>query len=185
MKSDPLAIHEGGCLCGDVRYRVMGEPVRTQACHCTFCQRFTGSAFYVESLFPKERVAFEGSPLQVYEHVSDGSGHRIQVRFCPRCGTTVSLTFDRFPTVQAISRGTFDDPDWVTPGAQLFTRSAQSGVALPSGQDCFETHRIGLDGSPSAPMRHEAPVMSALRAFGSDFMKTGRDAHEDVERKPL
>ena len=160
LEANTELVHEGGCLCGAVRYQARGLPTRTQACHCTFCQRFTGSAFYVESLFPKEDVTFQGTPLQVYEHQSDGSGQTIQVQFCPKCGTTVSLTFDRFPTVRAISRGTFDDPNWVVPGAQLFTRSAQSGVALPSGQDCFATHRIGLDGSPNAPTRHQAPVMA-------------------------
>jgi len=107
-----------------------------------------------------EHVAFEGTPLQVYEHVSDGSGQRIRVQFCPRCGTTVSLTFDRFPTVRAIARGTFDDPNWVMPGAQLFAGCAKSGVALPSDQDCFATHRIGLEGSPNTPTRYVTPVMS-------------------------
>src|SRR2546422_6792471 len=39
--------HEGGCLCGTVRYRVVGNPnpTLTGVCHCTLCQRRTGSAF--------------------------------------------------------------------------------------------------------------------------------------------
>ena len=34
--------HEGGCLCGAVRYRVLGEPARASVCSCTACQRRTG-----------------------------------------------------------------------------------------------------------------------------------------------
>ena len=34
----------GHCVCGAVRYRVEGEPVRNSVCSCTFCQRRTGSA---------------------------------------------------------------------------------------------------------------------------------------------
>ena len=44
-------IHQGGCLCGTVRYRTVGRPERTTICHCTFCQRLTGSAFLVEPVF--------------------------------------------------------------------------------------------------------------------------------------
>ncbi len=32
-------VHEGGCLCGAIRYRVMGNPQRASVCHCTDCQR--------------------------------------------------------------------------------------------------------------------------------------------------
>ncbi len=28
-------IHEGGCLCGAIRYRVKGNPLGAQVCHCT------------------------------------------------------------------------------------------------------------------------------------------------------
>jgi len=34
-------IHEGGCLCGSVRYRTTGDPVAATVCHCKFCQRRT------------------------------------------------------------------------------------------------------------------------------------------------
>jgi hypothetical protein len=36
-------LHEGGCLCGAVRYRVEGEPARASVCNCTACHRRTGS----------------------------------------------------------------------------------------------------------------------------------------------
>ena len=84
----------------------------------------------------------------------------IRLHFCPRCGTTVSLTFDRFPDVQAVTRGTFDDPNWVTINAHLFTRSAQAGVALPSDVDCYEQLRIRLDGTPNSPRRYAQPTMT-------------------------
>ncbi len=49
-------VHEGGCVCGAIRYRVRGEPLRAYVCHCTFCQRFTGSAFGVLTWFDEENV---------------------------------------------------------------------------------------------------------------------------------
>jgi hypothetical protein len=53
------SIHEGGCLCGSVRYRTLADPVRVTICHCTFCQRFTGTAYLVEPIFRKEDVALD------------------------------------------------------------------------------------------------------------------------------
>ena len=46
-------VHQGGCLCGDARYKVSTSPLRVTVCHCRFCQRFTGSAFLVEPIFGK------------------------------------------------------------------------------------------------------------------------------------
>ena len=43
--------HEGGCVCGAVRYRAEGMPLRVTACHCTMCQRRTGSAFGVGAYY--------------------------------------------------------------------------------------------------------------------------------------
>ncbi len=53
-------IHKGGCLCGAVRYTTQGDPMRVTVCHCTWCQRRTGSAFAVESLFELEQVEIAG-----------------------------------------------------------------------------------------------------------------------------
>jgi hypothetical protein len=36
---------KGGCLCGAVRYVLKGEPRSIALCHCTHCQRQSGSLF--------------------------------------------------------------------------------------------------------------------------------------------
>ena len=56
--------HEGGCLCGAVRYQATGQPMRATVCHCTFCQRITGSAFGVWVTYRKEQVALSGGSFQ-------------------------------------------------------------------------------------------------------------------------
>ncbi|OYU42414.1 MAG: aldehyde-activating protein, partial [Burkholderiales bacterium PBB4] len=104
---------EGGCLCGAVRFKTRQAPMRTLVCHCTFCQRVTGSSFYAESMFANDAVVFNAGQMSCYEHVSDSSQKKVYVHFCTRCGTTVSLTFERWPAVRAISRGCYDAPDAV------------------------------------------------------------------------
>ena len=38
---------EGGCACGEVRYRLASAPMFVHCCHCLNCQRHTGSAFVI------------------------------------------------------------------------------------------------------------------------------------------
>jgi len=63
--------HEGGCVCGAVRYRVINAPARTSACHCRFCQRRTGSAFGIGAYFREADVEILSGELKTYEHRSD------------------------------------------------------------------------------------------------------------------
>ena len=34
-----MSEHEGGCVCGSVRYVARGDPLRVTVCHCTWCQK--------------------------------------------------------------------------------------------------------------------------------------------------
>lgn len=157
------SVHEGGCLCGDVRYQTTADPVRTTICHCTFCQRFTGSAFLVEPIFKREMVVFSGTTMRTYEHRSDGSEMKVSLNFCGRCATTLFLDFERFPDFLGLCGGTFDNPNWFDRGPatcrHIFTRSAQRGVVLPAGLHTFTEHALKLDGTPNQPIVLAHPRM--------------------------
>ncbi len=130
--------HQGGCLCGAVRYRVTGKPLRTAVCNCTFCKRRTGSAFGMLVLFDERSVEIAGGPLSSYEHKSDESGRWIRLEFCPRCATTVALRLERFPGARGIAAGTLDDPSWVKIERVVWTRSALPWMSYPSDIPHFE-----------------------------------------------
>jgi hypothetical protein len=151
---------EGGCLCGAVRFRAIGEPLRTLVCHCRFCQRMTGSAFFAQASYDIGAVEFTGAPMSQHAHRSEGSGRQVYVHFCPRCGTTVSLTFERWPQARGMSRGAFDEPDSLSITSHIWTSSAQTGVALPAATDCFAFARASLDGVPAVPEVYEAPRLA-------------------------
>ena len=148
-------IHQGGCLCGEVRYQTTAEPVRITICHCTFCQRLTGSAYLVEPIFKREHVVFDGVRPTTYEHKSNTSGKRVTLHFCKKCATTVCLDLERFPDILGICGGTFDDPNWFDRATNtcrhIFIRSAQNGVVLPSGYRLYEEHAFRLDSVPNQP----------------------------------
>jgi hypothetical protein len=97
-------VHAGRCLCGDVRYKALAEPVRVTICHCRFCQRFTGSSYLVEPIFRKQDAVFEAATAKTYGHRSDSSGKRIALKFCGRCGTTLCLDLASgpFPSIRDV-----------------------------------------------------------------------------------
>ncbi len=131
-------IHEGGCLCGAIRYRVKGNPWRAYVCHCTDCQRRTGSAFAIIVWFEEENVELTDDGLTIYEHRSDESNRWRRAHFCNRCGTTIMWTRDHRPGVRTIMVGTFDDPNWIKIERHVWTRSAQHWVIIPQNVECFE-----------------------------------------------
>ena len=51
----------GGCLCGAIRCETTQAPVVTYTCHCTVCQRPTGSAFSSALVLAAEARRFTGS----------------------------------------------------------------------------------------------------------------------------
>ena len=130
-------IHEGGCACGDVRYRVRGQPALTIACHCRFCQKQLGSAFRTAAWFEEKSVDFLKGRLTTYEHLSDESGRWIRLEFCSRCGATVTHTVERMPGARGMAIGTFDDPDWIRLERHIWTRSKLPWVAIPADAETF------------------------------------------------
>jgi hypothetical protein len=66
-------LREGGCLCGAVRYRVVGEPLAAGVCHCNFCKRGTGSAFRAGAYFDDAAITITSGVLKAYEYRSDES----------------------------------------------------------------------------------------------------------------
>ena len=131
-------VHEGGCLCRAIRYRVKGDPIRAYVCHCTFCQHWTSSAFAVITWFEDKNVEVVGDGIATYEHRIDETDRWFRLHFCSRCGTTVMGTEERQPGIRLMMVGTLDDPNWVKPNRQIWTRSAQHWMVFPENLERFE-----------------------------------------------
>ncbi|TDQ80878.1 hypothetical protein A8950_2747 [Dongia mobilis] len=136
--------HEGGCVCGAVRFLVLGDPERVTMCHCTWCQRRTGSAFGTEAVYPKDRVTVSGEALRVYRHRSDLSGRWLDQHFCGTCGTNLGLTLEVAPEVRSLPAGAFDDPAFLKasgiPFRHIFLSSSRGWADVPDGMEAHEMH---------------------------------------------
>ena len=125
----------GGCLCGKVRYSASGDPAFAGVCHCTDCQKFTGSAFAAVVGVPKAALTVQGE-LATYSKTGD-TGKSTYRRFCPQCGSSVMDEADALPDIVMVGVGTLDDASWVKPGMQIYCDSAQPWVHLGGNMQSF------------------------------------------------
>ncbi len=120
---DEQSIHEGGCLCGSVRYRATGLSDLTGVCHCRYCQLRTGSAFAVLIYFAQDKFELLSGNLSSHEFQSE-SGKNWHTHFCSQCGTTVYLELEVFESLIGVEAGTFDPPTfWFNITNEVFIRS--------------------------------------------------------------
>ncbi len=131
------APYAGGCLCGALRYRVTAEPLTIYACHCTDCQRRTGTAFALSMVVPRESVVLDqGTPIGYRVTLPDG---RIKTgNACGSCSTRLWGEPVKAPQIAIVQPGTLDDTSWVRPVAHIWTRSAMPGTVFAPGAIKFE-----------------------------------------------
>ena len=181
MTTDPKAprrhLAAGGCLCGAVRYAVASEPEWIVNCGCRFCQRATGGAYLVETLFPLDDLDVLSGTPKTHDRRSEGSGKTIRIHFCGTCGTKLFMTFERFDDIYGVFSGTFDDPNWFPRPPEktnyFFLGEMPDGVVLPPGSDVFYGHALKPDGSENTPQRFEVPtvVTGAVRTAALEFAR--------------
>ncbi|MCP5368972.1 MAG: GFA family protein [Hyphomicrobiales bacterium] len=126
--------HDGGCLCGRVRFRAEGRPNNVTNCHCRLCQRQGGAAYVTWAEFPAARVTWLGDDPTWYR--SSDTGER---GFCPTCGATLTFRYVGGADVDLASVA-FDDGDAFPPGDELWTQSER---AWTSAQGHLPRHARG------------------------------------------
>jgi hypothetical protein len=130
---------EGGCACGNVRYRLRSAPMFVNCCHCRDCQRQTGSAFVINAVIETDRIALlAGEPEPVAVPTESGRPHDIYR--CGVCHTAVWSDYGRRPLLRFVRVGTLDDPAALPPNAHIFTRSKLPWVELPKSAAAFEVY---------------------------------------------
>jgi hypothetical protein len=130
---------EGGCACGQVRYRVRSEPLFVHCCHCRDCQRQTGSAFVLNALIETDRVDVLSGGTALFGMPTE-SGRPHDVARCPGCGTAVWSHYGGRKELTFLRVGTLDDPSLLPPDVHIYTRSKVQWVELPEGVPAFPAY---------------------------------------------
>lgn len=149
---------QGGCTCGAVRYRLKAEPMFTHCCHCTWCQRETGSAFAVNAMIETDNVEILiGAPHPVATPSASGKGQTI-VR-CQSCHTAVwSHYHGAGPKIAFLRVGTLDHPHDVNPDVHIFTTSKRPWVNLENEKNVCEEYYSAEDLWPEESLARRAAL---------------------------
>jgi hypothetical protein len=144
----------GGCMCGALRYEVNAPPLMIYNCHCTNCQKISGSAFNTSVTIAESALSFTKSAPVLVEWTSDAGTTRTGL-FCGDCGSRIVNGMSPPSGVFSLRAGTLDDTCWVQPVGDIWTKSAQPWVRFVEGG--FRAEKQPAD---------YAPFMKAFRQQG-------------------
>ncbi len=120
----------GGCLCGAVRYTLKkGFRLNPYACHCSDCQRRTGSACSEHMLFTLADMEIAGV-LDTGEYDQPSGAHSI-IYGCAKCKARIYAVNDRREGMASLRCGTLDDSPNLEINHHVWVSSKQKWIGLP------------------------------------------------------
>ena len=107
--------HEGGCLCGAIRYRITGTPKFQSMCHCRSCRRASGApAVAFVGVFDDQFEELKGART-IFE-----SSPGVERGFCKTCGSSLTFAGKNWPGEIHIFTATLDDPEAFPPTVHTY-----------------------------------------------------------------
>ena len=118
----------GGCGCGAVRYAVNAPLVSASYCHCTRCQRRTGTAASAQGRVEPGSFEIVAGEEHLRSWAPEGGFEKV---FCGLCG---SALFSRAPDDAArisVRLGTFDGDPGIRPRLRQYVAYAAPWEPIP------------------------------------------------------
>jgi hypothetical protein len=118
----------GRCLCGGVRFEVTEPPVSASYCHCTRCQRRTGTAASAQArIVPGSHRITAGEELVCAYEPEDG----FPKAFCSECGSALWSLHPDTREVSGIRMSAFDQDPGVRPSYRQYVAYAAEWEPIP------------------------------------------------------
>ena len=137
MLSLPLA---GSCLCGRVKFEVTPPFTAFRYCHCSRCQKASGSAHAANAFVAAAQFKWrEGEAL--IKRYDNAPAQRFAVWFCTQCGSRVPHQV-RGRDDMLIPAGLLDQPPANMPRPQnsIFWGSRAAWYVSPSDMPCLHEY---------------------------------------------
>ena len=155
---------EGGCDCRQVRYR-MTAPLFVHCCHCTWCQRETGTAFALNAMIEADRVLnINAEPELIPTPSASGKGQTIA-----RCRVCRLAVWSHYagagPLIKFVRVGTLDTPDSLPPDIHIFTTSKQAWVRIDDEKPSVAEYYDREAHWPAASLERWRVIAPAIKAY--------------------
>ncbi len=120
----------GRCTCGEVKFQILNKPLFVHCCHCTWCQRESGTSFALNAFIETHNVKLlQGKTETVNIPTNSGGGQKV-VR-CDTCKIALWSHYSGAGDVISLVRvGTLDNPNALTPDINIFTSTKQEWIQL-------------------------------------------------------
>lgn len=129
------ASFEGGCACGEIRYRVEAEPIVVAHCHCRDCQKTSGGRMATIVIVPRAAFRLTRGHPRGFDFIAD-SGNRLTREFCPGCGSPLFTELKAMPDLWVVKAASLDDPGWLKPAMHIWADSRQPWDGIDDGLPC-------------------------------------------------
>ncbi len=119
----------GGCLCGGVRFELSAPPLTAGYCHCTRCQRRTGTAGSAQARIDGRtlRLLQGEALLKGWRHPAGGH----EKLFCTECGAQLFSRSPEHPEQMSVRLGAFDGDPGVRPSWRAYVAYAAPWEPIP------------------------------------------------------
>ncbi len=114
---------DGRCHCGAIAYFAEVEPEKASVCHCTDCQRLSGSPFRASVPARIEDFRLMSGSPKIYVKTADSGARRAQA-FCSECGAPIYATDAENPRILHLRLGAIAQRSEIPPRRQIWCSSA-------------------------------------------------------------
>ena len=116
---------EGGCLCGRIRYTLLGPALFVSQCCCRDCQKATGTGHTTIVGVHRSQLQFEQGTPKTYTS-KGASGGDVVRHFCGDCGGRLYTSGTLPGEVVMVQAGSLDDPNRISPQSVIYVKDALS-----------------------------------------------------------
>jgi len=166
MSDQGSSIHKGKCTCGHVSYRLTSDPLFVHCCHCTWCQRETGTAFALNAIIESDRVDLLSGEVEIVDTPSaSGKGQRISR--CPICRVAVWSNYGGSGDLARFIRvGTLLDSHRFSPDVHIFSSTKLPWVVIDDGAPVFEEYYSSKELWPEASLERRRAMIAKQKGTG-------------------
>lgn len=152
---------QGACTCGQIHFQLNRSPLFVHCCHCTWCQRESGSAFALNALVEKDAVQLlAGEPEVVMTPSNSGKGQLITR--CPNCKIALWSQYSGAGDALVFIRvGSLHQAHRFAPDIHIFTESKLPWVQLPEGTPAVAQYYRTSEMWPAASLERRAQLLAS------------------------